>query len=507
VTTVKVAPPWRGLDLSGQYPDDGFGTRALNVLPGRKDTLIPRGAIRSRWNGLVTPPYNTNFGGWVVGDKVFMAGTHNDADEYDVAAGTVTALAGVTVSSADGFSRSFANIDATAVGPRVGTALYRWVPGAAPAVVANSPVSAQAVCSHLTRLFVLGGSTPGTVTPTPNNVLFWTDPAVNSAGATLDSQLAAGALAAWQDDTSGLVNKIALPAGDTYLGLVSVNRALYILGRQTIYALTGSTPSTFTLSKVASTGLQSDGHAYCASDYGFYFLANDGVRYCDGSSVTNLSWPRVHTAFSLFNNQASMALLPGGYLAVCSPPDTWRVLQIATGYWTDFQTNLSPSGGGPAVIRTTQSKWVGLDRLSALAYDLTTTTLPDWTTTIALGLAELGSNSTPFAVDAATEVQLAAPMRAAALRRAHAAQSLTTFNNSATRIRVLSTTDPTPALDANLVGTNNVVFPRQRLDAEARSETDSIQVMWTYVPGTTPKTDASYAWYPTYVEYDPAQAR
>lgn len=386
MAVLRVDPPWRGLDVSSG-PEDvlpGYSPVMVNFLPGRKGRVPIRGGMGAG-SAATAITISSAPGGWTVDDTLFWATGaaggfalslyNNPTPASIVAASSVQA----SLNTVTKLSKSYAIIGGSAYGPALGIAkgLVRFN-GSTTAVteVANSPVQAQAVANHLSRLFVLGGSVPGTATPINPNSLYWTDP--NPA-----TGLAGGTLAVWQDDASGLTNQIVLPDGENWLGLLSVQRTLYVLSTNSLYQLTGTTPSTFTLSRIADVGLAGDGHAYCAADTGFYFVANDGLRYWDGAQMDNVSGDTMRSAFDpAYGNSGNiLTRLPGGYLSVFLGYSRWLVMHETTRAWADFKLDptLWLSGVAP-IVRRTKTGWGLLGQtpgLKARVGDCTPLTIPE----------------------------------------------------------------------------------------------------------------------------------
>lgn len=301
----------------------------------------------------------------------------------------------------------------------------------------NAPWGAQSCCAHLGRLFVGGGTVPGTTTPVYSDRLYWSD----VLGPTADT------VAQWSDDVSGLVNQITLPDGGQYItGLAPVGDNLAILTTRAIYMLYGRTPSTFQVRRVATTGCGRVVHQQpLATAEGMYFMADEGYMFFDGSSLTNVS-RNMQRAFyeagrSFF---VSHARLDDDYLLVCantapssaSAPESadtspsrrigsW-LFHIPTQTWTTFDSPLMANGGpmlvqrAESVLNTTVMAWDGYRMWS-----MTAVTAPDLEPALLTGVSSWGgdiySGSTdletlPVEWQTRTE-RLASPQASAVLRR------------------------------------------------------------------------------------------
>lgn len=145
-------------------------TNFLVDFPGK---LRVRGPIGDATELYASATVNTGI--WVFGEK-FLVSKFVISKLYDTDAGTVT---NVTLSAAarqlDGRS---ARVGTYAYGPSTdsATGILRWDGTTAqPIALSHSPVDAADVCSHLERLFVAGGTEPGTTTPAKPNALWWSD--------------------------------------------------------------------------------------------------------------------------------------------------------------------------------------------------------------------------------------------------------------------------------------------------------------------------------------------
>lgn len=150
-------------------------------------------------------------------------------------------------------------------------------------VYGNSPKASQDIAFHYQRLFVLGGIEPGKTTPLEPNVLYFSDP-IDPTAEMPD------ALSAWQDDTSGLINKIHIDeSNDVGVALAKVGQHLLILRRHSCYQLYGYSPSTFTLRRVSDEHGVLDPRAVAEYEGTVFFVSDQGLIQYDGSEFINVS--------------------------------------------------------------------------------------------------------------------------------------------------------------------------------------------------------------------------
>lgn len=147
----------------------------------------------------------------------------------------------------------------------------------APAAVANAPDSGLDIITHFNRLFTLGGrDVPGGGTTHEFNTLYFSD----NGGPV--SALAAE----WQDDVSGLTNKIVVDADnpdDFGVALGKAGDALVILKRHSVHLLTGYDQDTFTLKPYSQDVGCVDARSVVQFNDGVYFMSEEGYMFFDGS--------------------------------------------------------------------------------------------------------------------------------------------------------------------------------------------------------------------------------
>lgn len=164
--------------------------------------------------------------------------------------------------------------------------IARWDGTAAnPTLYANAPTGIQDVAFHYNRLFVAARTIAGDTASTPNR-LYWSD-AIDPATALPDTA------AAWQDDVSGLANKIVVGGqdgeSDGIVGLASVNGNLMVLKARSIWMMYGNQPANWTMKKIASNLGCIDNNSILVYRDGVIFMSQTGLYYFDGSSFTCLS--------------------------------------------------------------------------------------------------------------------------------------------------------------------------------------------------------------------------
>jgi hypothetical protein len=288
VEVKRIAPATGGLDTdsSAAYMGAATARELTNLLTDRKGKLLLRGPINA---DAQTPASATWENAWAFNDKILATRLANTNMHYDPDTGVVTTI---TVASSDLVpGPSWARVDANVYGiPWVGVLarasssaawhtkpLIRWNGGdTAGSIVSQttaSPRGARCVASHLGRLFVAGGSKPGTASPVYNNKLWWSD----VLGPSADT------VAQWSDDSSGIVNELTIDSenADYPVALASLPNGLAILRKHSIMLLSGSTPSTFSIRKVSEVGCMWPQSVVTTED-GVYFMSERGYVYFDG---------------------------------------------------------------------------------------------------------------------------------------------------------------------------------------------------------------------------------
>jgi hypothetical protein len=524
-SVVRVDPPYRGVDLvsAPAAVPAGYGPVARNVVPRGERNLVVRG-------GIFGDQFAASFGrgGWVFGDKVLFEAFGNLMTVLTGLPSSGAALPTFTPSYTGALSPYHVRLTTRTIGVMTGggRALGLWDGGAVAGslvAVANSPVDSRCITMHQSRLFVLGGSVPGTVSPVASNVLYFSDPLVNSAGATLESQFIAGALAAWQDDVSGLVNQITLPAGQSWRSVASVGRTLYIFSDRAVYALSGSTPATFALSKVLDVGvggvpsasLTGSFGAVCPTAQGVYFATGRGIAYFDGASLRFVSDRlRGLQALGAESTLPSLAMLPGGLLLASSFTSCW-VMEEQSGAWFELQPAFASGGIAPIA---TDTYTLGIVKNTGTLIDLGTVAEPSTDHAPVDRLANTGGSVTTYAVPAeatSASVELSTPLAKAAMQRVHAdvggtiAQSPGDIN----RLWSVAVEDSITASQLAALSVPADARARQRGMTAAFAEADQVQVHWRYQdstptwPATATGGLPSPSIHAAHIEYQPAQSR
>lgn len=166
--------------------------------------------------------------------------------------------------------------------------LLRW-----DGVPANTPVflgaavapaaNASDLTLHLERLFVVGGS--GFNGAGGPNRIMWSIPGGPSGAAVATD---------WQDPITGLYNQLVVGSedpDDLLIGCAHVGRDLLLFKQRSIYLLSGQTPATFAVRRIASDYTAVNVDTILEYEEGCYFLSDRGLIYTDGSSTVEVSQP------------------------------------------------------------------------------------------------------------------------------------------------------------------------------------------------------------------------
>lgn len=315
----RVPMPNGGFDTSGaveDVPTTGRGRMCTDVQLSLHGIIKPRPGI----TGISDPASVTRsavVGVWAHKDRYLIV-ENNVASEWSISNGTqITTYAGPFAGAYS--AKSYAVVGDYAYGIMSGGnseigSICRW-DGAGGIVFQSvaAPRVARSAAYFAGRLFVGGGSVPGTVTPVYQNRLYFTDP----GGCPTDN------LNEWKDDISGLVNQIVLDGATTITKLIVVDRALYIICPDQILRLTGSGPSNFAVNKVANYGC-SNAYQCFQSANGFVFANFAGIYEFDGNVAVRISEnaPDVHARFVVgaLPNAISAAQMIGQYSGFLLPP-------------------------------------------------------------------------------------------------------------------------------------------------------------------------------------------
>jgi hypothetical protein len=143
----------------------------------------------------------------------------------------------------------------------------------------NAPVAFVDIIDHAERLFVAGGTVNGTGGAA---TLLFSDPAGPVAGTVAD----------WTDDVTGLINQVVVgEASDPIVALGRAGRDLVILKRSSIWLMTGTGATTFTVRRLADSLGCVSAKSVVSVDDGCYFLSERGYYWMDGSTFAEVSDP------------------------------------------------------------------------------------------------------------------------------------------------------------------------------------------------------------------------
>ena len=149
----------------------------------------------------------------------------------------------------------------------------------------SCPDNPTSVKIYQSRLWVLGGTVSGQAFSTYylSTNLFFSNPISSTNGAT--------STAAWVDPVTGTQNFIAVNPDETDpgMGLASFNNRLIIFRRNSIYVMTGTTPSNWTVTLLSKNYGCVDQQSIVETDHGVYFMSDNGYCICTGTSVSNIS--------------------------------------------------------------------------------------------------------------------------------------------------------------------------------------------------------------------------
>lgn len=365
----------------------------------------------------------------------------------------------------------------------------------------NAPFQFKDVQVYAQRLFVLGGSLPGTATPILNGgrILYWTD--ANTAS---DLTLTAS----WTDDVSALVNQLQYDGDDTPIALAGCGKYMAILGSRSINILTGSGSSSFAVRNLTRNWGVVDRNSVVEVDDGFYFLSDRGYCFCDGSTVRVVSDGAVtQQLVGGLQSGAPAVAFNNGYIAVSDTQGGMFLFHIPSQTWTQVTSRLFTSNTmTPGRSNTYPFIWCGKDLWScdkitqpfgAIRYDSFGGTL--------YGIPALWRSRA---------ARLGAPSSKATVERIILDHMAEVFTSSAVQpgatgwtVKVLDETD-TVIVTASLAtqqGISPSAAKRQRAQVECYAELDTLQleISWDY---TSPAPEMlQLDLYDAWIEYTPAQ--
>jgi hypothetical protein len=382
LTTQTISAPWGGYDTETADAHISANKSRLlkNLLPGRPGKAVLRGPLRRpRDTDSAAVGASTTFsGGWVFDDKLLHADMDTNPVGYmvtDWSGVNPTLSAKVNPASLNvglypfharggnfvyGYTAGAQGVSglpspnrrtAGGSGSDPGATLLRWTGGATAGDfvaygAATHPRGAVDVRTFLNRIFVLGGSEPGTTTPVFTTRLYWSLDLADGTVAIPD------AVASWQ--SGGVTNRIVLEGtGNDYgVGMAILNGRLVILRRQSLYMMTGSDPSTFAVRKIASVGCVDPG-SILEWDDGVYFLSDTGLMFFDGSQVLPIGDPIAgEIAAAAWQgatvSELSMARISAQHFLMCSTGSIRKawLYHVPSRSWAELTADTSVIAGG-----------------------------------------------------------------------------------------------------------------------------------------------------------------
>lgn len=412
LSTQTISAPWGGYDTetADAHLAANKGRLLKNLLPGRPGKAVLRGPLRRPrdTDSAVVGGSTTFSGGWVFEDKLLLADMDTNPVGYMVTdwSGTNPSLsakvnpAGLNIGLYPFHARGgnfvygyTAGTDGTAGAPTpnrrtaggsasaANALMLRWTGGTtAGDFVAYSatthPRGAVDIRTFLNRIFILGGSEPGTTTPVFTTRLYWSNDLADGTTPIADT------VAAWQ--TGGVTNRIVLEgtSNDYGVGMALLNGRLVILRRQSLYLMTGSDPSTFAVRKIASVGCVDPG-SILEWDDGIYFLSDTGLMFFDGASVIPVGDPIAgEIAAAAWQgstvSELSLARVSAQHFMMCATGairKSW-LYHVPTKSWAEVTADASVlAGGAPRRISRVVNYPLVYD--GTYLYDATFVTLPE----------------------------------------------------------------------------------------------------------------------------------
>lgn len=439
--TARVPAPSDGMDTDTS-PNIIPATRGVvvqNYLPGERGRVRQRGSINTLDTGPLdggglgplalpasdkllygnyvkdavrfVPPWMAVWRPTVAGALAKAAVGANQAEVYDIAAGTSTDVTPTSREYLPNGNRStkfgkfayaiaYDSINDTAQNASVGTVadgientnygtaerltrIMRWDSSGVlnPVIYAIGPRGAQDLRIHYNRLLVLGGRNPVTLTEGIDHNAIWYTRALTANDFASGINNADAANTIWTDEVSGAVNKLSLAddRGDPAVAMAPVGRALAILKRRSIDVLSGFDSSSFQV-RTASRGVGCiDPHSVVEVPEGVYFLSQQGFVFFDGvqvkivsRSINTVLLPYVaqmtRTDIGYTFLDASAVLLDNSYilLNISSQGDSTAassltkalLFHIPTGTWA---TIVPAAGGLDNLVKQSESFQIGLD--------------------------------------------------------------------------------------------------------------------------------------------------
>jgi hypothetical protein len=272
VPSQRIQPGFGGMnsEASPEYLPAAQAAVLENLLP-RLGKVVLRGPISTGIDLGASSTYHSIDGISVLGafNAILVSlGTPASFSLREITAGVAGAG---TVSTYPGVRCCSIGDLAYSIGLFGNNPLVRWDGSGATVALTNGPNAAEDVTVHLNRLFTIQAN---------NSQLKWSDQGGSPANTAAE----------WQDDVSGLTN--VLTVGDTTdssCALARVGRQLAILKNNSLYMLTGQTPSSFSVQRASSAWGCIDRESTVEHDDGVYFLSNRGFAFFDGTQVTDCS--------------------------------------------------------------------------------------------------------------------------------------------------------------------------------------------------------------------------
>lgn len=423
-----------GIDLSSapeRVPNDR-GLEVENLLVDRDGVLSMRGPIQEHSSSTIGSPHAIT-GIWTFNDSLLIGRTTPDATAFvdpwvapyykQVAAGLAEPDTTMKFVDSAGSVSNVASSQSNVIsgrGARLGSYVYglaysnstdvtenggtyhrrqvlRWGGTAANTTAyANAPDGGQDVIAHLNRIWVLGGrDVPGGGTTIEMNSLYYSD----YGGPTSDTT------AMWQNDTSGLTNKIVVDSDDQNdfgVGLAQLGQDLVIFKRRSIHVLYGYSDNTFTLRPLTKNLGCIDRRSIVEAEEGIYFMSLNGYMLFDGSTVHPVDGP-VTTELTAKALNACGDLGPGaanedrqGRVTAVALPNSYILISTIlrdassgtvvsnsgsaflfhrpTGKWSRFSSPVF-NGTVPSELVRTQTHYYACDGIYLTKLD--TVTMPD----------------------------------------------------------------------------------------------------------------------------------
>lgn len=184
----------------------------------------------------------------------------------------------------------------------------------------------------------------------------------------------------WQDDATGLVNKIVVDSNDSDSGvaLAKCRDNLVIFKRNSIHVLYGYSPSTFNLRPLTRSMGCLDQRSIVETVDGVYWLSQQGYMYYDGSNITNMSALLSNSllvegdlavgdngvdggravAASLSNNYILLSISRQTFSSGAQPNRFCALLHTPTGRWSRFVSDSTSLPAPVEVGKTLNYSWI-----------------------------------------------------------------------------------------------------------------------------------------------------